>query len=90
LNRVSLEGIGAARHASPLFDAETGVETGGGDGDGAGAGATGFDGAGAGAMGVAAGGFDVVNAATGAVVVSLEELPAPQPLSAAIRNIRVS
>jgi len=40
----------------------------------------GFAGVGA----VAAGGVDVVNEATGAVVVSLEELPAPQPLSAEI------
>jgi hypothetical protein len=86
LNRASLEGIGAARHASPLFDAETGVETGVATGGGAGAGPMGFDGA----TGVAAGGVDVVKEATGPVVVSLEELPAPQPLSAENKNIRVS
>jgi hypothetical protein len=92
LNRASLEGIGAARHASPLFDAETGVATGGGAGAGPMGcdGATGFVGAGVGFAGDAAGGVDVVNEATEPVVVSLEELPAPQPLSAENKNIRVS
>ncbi|HMH27273.1 MAG TPA: hypothetical protein VK580_01730 [Steroidobacteraceae bacterium] len=75
-----------------MFDAETGVETGGG----AGAGPMGFDGAtgfvdaGVGFAGVVAGGVNVVDEATGPVVGSLEELPAPQPLSAENKNIRVS
>jgi hypothetical protein len=56
--------MGAARHASPLFDAETGVEIGVETGGGAGAGATGFVDTGVGFAGVADGGVDVVNEAT--------------------------
>jgi hypothetical protein len=53
-------------------------------------GAAGVGFAGVGAAGVAAGGVDGVIAAAGIVAVSLEELLAPQPLSAATSNIKAS
>lgn len=55
LNKAALEGIGAARHASVLFDAESGVETGGGAGEWAGGAGAGDFGAGAGDFGAGAG-----------------------------------
>jgi hypothetical protein len=91
LNKVALEGIGAARQASPLLEVERGVETAAFDGAGAAAG-VGEAGAGVGAAGVVAtgvvavGGGDVGFAAGAADVESLEDPLDPQPLSAAIKN----
>jgi hypothetical protein len=81
LNKAALEGIGAARQASPLLDVESGFETGAGVEAGGGAEAE----AGGGAATAAAGGGDAVIEAGGAAE-SLEEPLAPQPLSAAIKN----
>ncbi|MEO9055726.1 MAG: hypothetical protein ABI356_12555 [Steroidobacteraceae bacterium] len=99
MNKTALEGIGAARHASPLLVAESGAETGGGAGAGDGLGGAGA-GAGLGAVGVvgvgvsagdgvAAGAVDAVIEPACAAVESLEE-PPPQPLSAATRDKSVS
>jgi hypothetical protein len=84
LNKAALEGIGAARQASPLLDVESGFETGGGAGLEAGGGADVVE-AGGGAATAAAGGGDAVVEAGGAAE-SLEEPLAPQPLSAARQN----
>jgi len=84
LNKVALEGIGAARQASPLLEVESGVETTAafeGAGDAAGVGEVG-----AGGAATVAGGGGVVIEAGGAAAESLLELPAPQPPSAATKN----
>jgi hypothetical protein len=85
LNKVALEGIGAARQASPSLDVESGAKTAafvGADAADVAAGA----GVGVGAAAVAAGGGVVIEAGGGAVVESLEEPPSPQPPSAATKN----
>ena len=84
LNKVALEGIGAARQASALLEVESGAKTAafvGADAADVAAGA-GVD---VGAAVVDAGGGVVIEAG-GAVVESLEEPPSPQPPSAATKN----
>jgi hypothetical protein len=81
LNKAALEGIGAARQASPLLDVESGFATGAGVEAGGGAEAAE---AGGGAATAAAGGDAVIEA--GGAVESFEEPLAPQPLSAATKN----
>jgi hypothetical protein len=80
LNKAALEGIGAARQASPLLDVESGLETGAGAETGCGAEAEA-----GGAATAAAGGGGVVIEAGGAAE-SLEEPLDPQPLSAATQT----
>jgi hypothetical protein len=82
LNKAALEGIGAARQASPLLDVASGFETGAGE-EAGGGGAEAV--AGGGAVTAAAGGGDAVIEAGGAAE-SPEEPLAPQPLSAATKN----
>jgi hypothetical protein len=89
LNKVALEGIGAARQASPSLDVESGAKTAafvGADAADVAAGAGVGVGVGVGAAAVAAGGGVVIEAGGGAVVESLEEPPSPQPPSAATKN----
>jgi hypothetical protein len=87
LNNVALEGIGAARQASPLLEVESGATTAafvGADPADVVAGAGVDVGVDVGVAAVAGGG--VVIEAGGAVVESLEEPPSPQPPSAATKN----